>query len=211
MDICHCRSTQRGIPFLTILQPVSVIYYLWSSVRIFIFGAEVCLSTEPLYLIVLHSIPETGILISLGGLLIGIRPPWQRILLVAALTALASHFIRVLPLPPGINVFLQLPILIGLLAYFCSLPLKYATMVSFLGLVLLGIFETLYVMVVTGLTGITIPQAMSNPIWRALFPLPEFLLLGLIIMILIRYDIVIYNIAEVLEEKKLNREEQQSN
>lgn len=84
-------------------------------------------------------------------------------------------------------------------------------MVSFLGLVLLGIFETLYVMVVTGLTGITIPQAMSNPIWRALFPLPEFLLLGLIIMILIRYDIVIYNIAEVLEEKKLNREEQQSN
>lgn len=169
------------------------------------------MSTEPLYLIVLHSIPETGILISLGGLLIGIRPPWQRILLVAALTALASHFIRVLPLPPGINVFLQLPILIGLLAYFCSLPLKHATMVSFLGLVLLGIFETLYVMVVTSLTGITVPEAMAHPIWRALFPLPEFLLLGLIIMILIRYDIVIYNIAEVLEEKKLNREEQQSN
>lgn len=63
----------------------------------------------PIYLIFLHSIPETAILVSLGLVLTGLKPDLARILLVAFITSLASYFIRTLPLPPGINVFIQLP------------------------------------------------------------------------------------------------------
>lgn len=168
------------------------------------------MGTMPFYLVFLHAIPETVILIFLGALLIGIRPPWQRVLLVAALTSLASYFIRVLPLPPGVNVFLQLPILIGLLAHFCSLPLTYATVVSFLGLILLGVTETVYNILVFAAADVTMPQVMAHPLWRALFPLPEFLLLGLIIMALIHYEVVIYDIRAAFDEKRLNSEKEQS-
>ncbi|NLN87000.1 MAG: hypothetical protein GX133_05270 [Syntrophomonadaceae bacterium] len=165
--------------------------------------------TMPLYLVFLHAIPETVILICLGALLIGLKLPWQRVLLVAALTSLASYFVRILPLTPGINVFLQLPILIGLLAYFCSLPLTYATAASFLGLISLGVSETIYNISITALTGISVQQALANPLWRTLYPLPNFMLMGLIIIALIRYNVVVYDIREAFGEKMLDSEEEQ--
>ncbi|MEQ8200629.1 MAG: hypothetical protein ABRQ24_04315 [Syntrophomonadaceae bacterium] len=168
------------------------------------------MGARPFYLVFLQSTPETVILIFLGALLIGLRPPWQRVLLVALLTSLASYFIRALPLPPGVSVFLQLPVLIALLAYFCALPVTYAAVVSLLGFVLLGVSEAVYCMLAAAITGITVPEAMAHPLWLILYPLPEFLLLGLIILALIRYDVVIYDIREAFEEKRLNHEEEQS-
>ena len=167
------------------------------------------MGTMPFYLVFLHAIPETVILILLGTLLIGLKLPWQRVLLVAALTSLASYFIRVLPLPPGVNVFLQLPVLIGLLAYFCWLPLTYATVASFLGLILLGVSETIYNIPIAALTGISLQQALENPLWRALYPLPNFVLMGLIIAALIRYNVVVYDIGDAFGEKRLDSEKEQ--
>jgi hypothetical protein len=156
----------------------------------------------PFYLVFLHSIPETMILIFLGLLFIGIKPSLNRVLLVAVLTSLASYFIRALPLPPGINVFLQLPILIGLLAYIGRLPLVYSTVASFLGLILIGVAETIYSIIAAAITGITVQEALANPLWRALYPLPDYLILALIIIILIRKDIVVFKIREVFEKEK---------
>lgn len=166
------------------------------------------MDTMPLYLVFLHSIPENVILILLGLVLIGVRPSLARVLWVALLVALASYFIRALPLPPGINVFIQLPVLILLLAFLCSLHLTYATVASFLGLILLGLAETVYNLVVPALTGITVQQAMDIPLWRALYPLPEYVLLGLVIMALIRYDVVIYDIRGAFDENRISSTEE---
>jgi len=148
----------------------------------------------PIYLILLHSVPETAILVSLGLVLIGLKPAPGRILLVAFLTSLASYFIRNLPLPPGINVFFQLPILIILLAYICRLSVTYAVIASFVGLISLGITETILNFIIFALTGISVQKALSNELWRILFPLPEYLILVGIILVLIRYDITIFDI-----------------
>ncbi|PKM76938.1 MAG: hypothetical protein CVU90_10205 [Firmicutes bacterium HGW-Firmicutes-15] len=164
----------------------------------------------PTYLVFLHSMPETAILVSLGLVLIGIKPALTRILLVAFFTSLASYFIRTLPLSPGINVFLQLPILIILLAYICRLPVTYAVITSFVGLISLGITETMLNFIIYALTGISIQQALSNDLWRILFPLPEFLILVAIILVLIRYDITIFDIYGVLEtERTIGNEDKQ--
>lgn len=148
----------------------------------------------PIYLILLQSVPETAILVSLGLVLIGLKPAPGRILLVALLTSLASYFIRTLPLPPGINVFLQLPILITLLAYICRLLVTYAVIASFVGLISLGITETILNFIIFASTGISVQKALSNELWRILFPLPEYLILVGIILVLIRYDITIFDI-----------------
>jgi hypothetical protein len=164
----------------------------------------------PIYLILLHSIPETAILVSLGLVLIGIKPVLSRILLVAFLTSLASYIIRTLPIYPGINVFLQLPILIILLVYICRLPITYAVIASFVGLISLGITETILNFIILALTGIPVQQALSNDLWRILFPLPEFLILVGIILILIRYDITIFDIKSVMDtERNIDNEDTQ--
>ena len=164
----------------------------------------------PIYLILLQSMPETAILVSLGLVLTGIKPALARILLVALLTSLASSFIRTLPLPPGINVFLQLPILITLLAYICRIPVTYAVIASFVGLISLGITETILNFIIFAITGISVQQALSNDLWRVLFPLPEFLILVGIILVLIRYHITIFDIQGVLEtERTIGNEDKQ--
>ncbi len=68
-----------------------------------------------------------------GIVLIGVKPRLLPVLLVALITALASYFIRALPLPPGINILLQLPILILLITYIFKIPLTFAMLASFPG------------------------------------------------------------------------------
>ncbi len=168
------------------------------------------MDTIPLHLFLFHSILENIILILLGLLLIGVRPPLPRLMWVALLMALASYYIRTLPLSPGINVFIQLPVLIVLLAYICPLQLTYATVASFLGLILLGLAETVYNLVVPAITGITVQQVMDAPLLRALYPLPEYLLLGLVIVALSRYHVVIYDIRGTFDEQKISSGEERS-
>lgn len=165
----------------------------------------------PFYLVFLHSIPETVILICLGLQLIGIKPSLPRVLWVALLTSLASWFIRPLPLAPGLNVFLQLPVLIGLLVFLGRVPFVDSMVASFLGLILLGLSETIYNLMVMISTGITIPQALANPVWNIVYPLPEYLILGLIIMILIKNHVVVYDLRAALEEKRMSSEEERFN
>lgn len=163
----------------------------------------------PFYLVFLHSLPETMILILLGLLFIGIKPALNRVFWAALVTALASYFIRILPLPPGINVFLQLPVLIALIVYFVRITLVYATVASFLGLILIGVAETIYSLIAAAITGITVQQALSNPLWRAFYPLPDYLILAFIILFMIKKDIVIFNIRQVFEKESISLDEKQ--
>lgn len=157
----------------------------------------------PVYLIFLHSIPETAILIALGLALIGIKFSPARILLVAFITSLASYFIRNLPLPPAFNVFLQLPILIILLVFICKLKVTHATIASFVGLITLGFSETILNSIMHVLTGISAQQALGNQLWRILYPLPEFLILIGIVWVFTRYGITIFDIQDVGETERI--------
>ncbi len=78
----------------------------------------------PFYLVVFQSLPETAILISLGLILIGFKPKLKSVLIIASLESLVSFLVRSLPLPPGVNVFIEilkieqgcgLPVLAGML------------------------------------------------------------------------------------------------
>jgi len=153
----------------------------------------------PWWLIFLQSMPETALMVSLGLVLIGIKPRIKPVILIALLSSLWNYFIRLLPFSPGINIFIQLPVLIILIAYLIRLPVKIAIIVSFLGLICLALTEALMDSIITALTGITIQQALGDNWLRFIFPLPEFLLLFAIIWVLLKFNVVIFNMAAILE------------
>lgn len=62
----------------------------------------------PWWLIFLQSMPETALLVSLGLVLIGVKPRAKPVTLVALLSSLWNYSVRLLPFSPGINVFIQL-------------------------------------------------------------------------------------------------------
>jgi len=161
----------------------------------------------PLYLVVFQSIPETAILISLGLILIGFKPKLKSVLIIASIESLASFLIRGLPLPPGINVFIQLPILIVLTACFCSLNLIYAALASLLGLVVLALTETAFNFLISAVSGIAVRQALEDPLLRLLFPLPEFVFLTVVIFILRRFNLALFDIQELKSLERLKGDE----
>lgn len=142
----------------------------------------------PFHLVFLQSFPETLILVCLGLVLVGIRPPVRRIIPMALLTALFCFLIRNL-LPPGLHLFFQLPFMVIMLAYACRLPMVIAMITIFLGFLGVGLAEIGFDIVISTVTGISVPQAIANPLWRILFPLPEFIFLTLVIVVFNRYHV----------------------
>lgn len=163
----------------------------------------------PFYLVVFQSIPETAILISLGLTLLGFKPKLKIVLVIASIVSLASFWIRALPLPPGINVFIQLPILVVLTACCCGLSLLDAALASLLGLVVLALTETVFNSLISAVSGIPIQKALEDPLLRLLFPLPEFAFLTGVVLILRRYNLTLFDIQELKNLEQLKGDEKQ--
>lgn len=141
----------------------------------------------PFYLVLVQSFPETVILIYLGLGLTGLKADWQRILMVALITALVSYIIRSSAVPAGLNIIIQLPILVILLSILGRISFPKATMSCILGLILLSFFEILFNAMITAFTGISVWQVTDNPWLRIIFPLPEFISLTLIAVLIHKY------------------------
>jgi two-component system sensor histidine kinase AgrC len=145
------------------------------------------METMPFYLVIIQSFPETLILIYLGLALTGLKADWKRIMLVAFLTALASYLIRTSALPAGMNIIVQLPILVLLLSILGRLSFSKATVACVLGLILLSFFEIIFNALMTAVTGVSVWQVTDEPWLRIIFPIPEFISLTLIAVLINKY------------------------
>lgn len=148
----------------------------------------------PVYITLIQSFFETLILILLGLALSGYKEAFPKILLTAISVMLASYFIRMLPIPDGSNVLIQLPLLILLLILFCKIPPRTAVLSIILGFLLVSFTEALFMALITWLTGVSIMEAFRHPIWSILYPLPVFILLTLMILYLRKKDKNIFNL-----------------
>lgn len=162
----------------------------------------------PFYLVFLQSTPETALLVSLGLTLIGFKPRLLPILLVAFVTALMSFFFRGLPFPPGVNILLQLPVLITLIVLILKIPLLYSLLVSFLGLLCISLVETIFNILIFWVTGISVQVAMANPWWRVLYPIPEFIFLTILILLINHYNKTLINVMELKELESTDSHEE---
>ncbi len=157
----------------------------------------------PFYLVVFQFIPETAILISLGLTLLGFKPGLKSILIIASLESLVAFSIRSLPLPPGVNVFIQLPVLIFLTSCFCRTDVVDAVLASLLGLVILALAETVFNFLISAVSGIPIQKALEDPLLRLLFPLPEFIILTGTVLVLRKYNVTLFDVQELRNLDKI--------
>lgn len=155
------------------------------------------MSNFPFYLVFCQSLPEMALVTALGMILIGLRPGWKNVLKIALIGAVASYCIRMLPLPPGVNVLIQVPVLIVLIVYCCKIDLFAAALAVLLGLIVLSVAEGIFNALTFKLSGITCEQAYADPLLRVLFPLPEYIFLAFLTFITNRYRFIFINIQEL--------------
>lgn len=158
----------------------------------------------PFYLVFLQSLPETAIIVSLGLVLIGIKLEWKKIIIISLITSVASYLIRLIPIPPGTNILIQLPVMVLLIAVVYNLSVKYASLASFIGLIVVFISELILNEVIAEITGISVSKALTDPVLRVVFPIPEFIFLAIMVQILRKKEITLFNTKELLRISRLN-------
>ena len=161
-----------------------------------------------IYLVLFQYIPEIAILVSLGLVLIGFKPKPKEVLLIALAGSLPFVLIRSLPLIPGTNAFIQLPILVALTAWICRLHFKHTALASLLGAIVIALAEKVFNFLTSTFTGISLQQAFQDLYLRLLFPLPEYIFLIALLLFFIQYRIVLFDIQGLKELEQLKHYEQ---
>lgn len=152
----------------------------------------------PFYLVFVQSLPETIIIIYIGLTLIDVKPSFLKVVGIAFTAALFDYFLRSLPMPLGGNVFIQITLLTALLWYVCKIPLNLGLISIILGFLCVSAAEVIFNAIVFFVTGVSPPQAMEVPLWRMLYPLPEFAFLILFIFWLKKRPLNIANLIKPL-------------
>lgn len=132
----------------------------------------------PWQAIVFQSIPESIILVSLGLGLLGLYPPFKKVVLISITYSLSSVIIRALPFPFGVHTLILLPWLTVLLKSFFKMDWWKAFTAALLGTIIFGLVESISTPFLLSLTGYDLGTVMRDPWLRVLFPLPDEVLLG---------------------------------
>ena len=161
-----------------------------------------------IYLVLFQYIPETAILVAIGLVLIGFKPKLKEVLLIAVAGSLPFVLIRSLPLIPGTNVFIQLPILVALTTLICRLDFKYSALASLLGAIVIALAEKAFNFFTSTFIGISLQQAFRDLYLRLLFPLPEYIFLIALLLFFTQHRIALFDIQGLKELEQLKHYEQ---
>lgn len=156
-------------------------------------------------LILFRYIPETALVVTLSLILTGYEAKLKTVTLITVIGAPLIAVIRSFSLTPGVNTIIMLPVLILLITFFCRIGILSSSVASGLGLIIMGLTETVYTFCVTKLTGIEIKIILADPILRLLVAVPEYIFLAIIIIICKRYHLVLINIRELNEIRQQER------
>ncbi|GAB4264579.1 hypothetical protein [Thermincola ferriacetica] len=149
-----------------------------------------------LCLILFQSFPENILVISSGLVLTGLRPRLPKIIIIAAITSVISHIVRALPLAPGLHIVLQFPVLVMLVTCFYKLNITYAILASSIGVIGITLCEMILNPILSLVTGIPIKEVLKDPFWRFVFPIPEFILMAILVYFLFRKRITLFDVQE---------------
>ncbi|CEP69447.1 Uncharacterized [Moorella glycerini] len=130
--------------------------------------------------LVFQSIPEEIILVTLGLALVGEYPRMKGIVVVGIIGAVFSFYFRRLSLDFGVHTLALIIALALAIRLILRLNFFKGLIASSLGILALGIVESISIPIVSNLTGISVATALHDPWLRVLFPLPDEIVLGLV-------------------------------
>lgn len=126
----------------------------------------------------LQTIPESFLIIALGLLLVGYRPPWRKLAAASVLASVGCYFARSLPLPFGVHTFIMVAVIAGLVSVFFGLGRRRAVLGALAGVTALALAESISIPLVTATTGRSMAEIMASTSLRILAPLPHMAFLA---------------------------------
>ncbi|MGB9858885.1 MAG: hypothetical protein ACPLQP_02980 [Moorellaceae bacterium] len=142
----------------------------------------------PWQALVFQSIPEGIILVSLGLGLMGVLPPFRKVVVIGTVISLLSFFLRRLPVIFGVHTLLYI-LLLALLLKIGLRDMEWWRSIAagLLPTIILGLVEGVSTPLMLRLTGMDLTRVLHDPWLRVFFPLPNEILLGVLAYLIWRY------------------------
>ena len=134
----------------------------------------------PLGPFLLQSFPENIIIITIGLIMIGIKPDFKKLLVVAFLSAIFSYMVRSSPIIFGLHLLLQLAFLITIARLILKYSLFQTIVAMIIGVLTLGVSEIILLPLLLAISGFTLDQVLANPWYRVVIQTPYIFILGLL-------------------------------
>jgi hypothetical protein len=154
----------------------------------------------PINVVVFGSIPEAALIISLGLILIGMRPPFRKIVLVAIIQGLAAYYIR-RNVEFGMHTLLQYISMCIFVWLIIRIPLHLSFLGVLIGIVISSLIEGTMVLIIPKLIGLTLVEIMSRSWMRVGLFLPQLSILSTLTYLCWKYNFTLENEIGLLKNR----------
>lgn len=149
----------------------------------------------PWYAIILISIPQTFLIISIGARLFNISIRMKNRIIVSIIIGVICYFTRYLTVP-GLNTIALLVSTIVFLGIISRLTLWKSILSVVLGLIVLGIIETLLNSIVFSMFHLTFDILAARPWLNILSFLPTLTVAALLYWLIYWKNVIVYDLSQ---------------
>jgi len=155
----------------------------------------------PINLVVFGFIPEAALIISLGFILIGIRPSLRKIILVSIIQGIATYYIRK-NVGFGIHTVLQYITMCILVWLIIKIPLHLSLLGVLIGVVINNLIDGTMIIIIPKLIGLSLVEIMSRSWVRVGLFIPQFSILSILIYLCLKYNFTLESEISLLKIEK---------
>lgn len=140
----------------------------------------------PLMAFILQGIPECMAIMTLAFVLAGIKLEWKRIALYGFILALATYFVRLLPITFGTHTIILMGFVFILLIYYFQVPIFTAFKASLVSYLCLIIAEYTCISLFSTLFNLSFEVFLTDVTTRILATLPQVFILFIIAFVIFK-------------------------
>lgn len=138
----------------------------------------------PLISLILYSIPESYLIFTFGLIVIGQKTHFSKIILPSIISALASLFVRMAPLPFGIHSIIGVFIVFILFKIAFQLSIRQAILATITSFATLLAIETAFTYILELNLHLRLQEIWKDPILRTFLPWPQLIIYSILAILL---------------------------
>jgi hypothetical protein len=155
----------------------------------------------PWYVVIFQSIPEAFLVLVMGFALFRIRIDIKYAVIIAALSAVSTYFIRLAPIIFGVHSLIATAVLIILTVLIARMEIGPATLGILGGVALLAILQSLMIPTMFNLASVQFSDLADRPWLNILFFIPQALVMIVIYIAVLRNDWYLYDLSRKGKER----------
>lgn len=155
----------------------------------------------PLYIALLITVPQTIIILEFGFRLFNIKISTKTIILTSIIMAVVCYFLRAFSIPYVLNTLILIVLLSLCVHLVGRIRFRYCFSSVVLGVMIYGMLESLLLPMMIKICGASFEELINDPCFNLISFIPVLLISMLLLGVIIKKDVVLYDFGSEEDEE----------